>query len=163
MSAVYKVMEQMQKTQPRARNNGVMLLGFGFVLSMLLFLIAISGAWGGPPAPDPRQLPWLRMPTADNARIRGYHGAVITISLNEAGQWVADGHGVVTEQELHILLMRLRADVNPRRYSRYATTLRARIDADSSAKYLIQLYQLAKDCGFTRFSLAAWDIDEEGS
>ena len=142
MSAVYKVMEQMQKTRPRRLrgNREVMIVMGGIIVVGMLMLVNTLNKRLKADHLKARQAPaaLVNVGAPDSGA-----SLIISVSLNEHSEWVVAGHGVVTSEGLPEIFARKRAEADEQGVR---AIVMAQIEGEQPAKYFMELHRIAEDC-----------------
>lgn len=142
MSAVYKVMEQMQKTRPRRlRGNREVMIVMGciVVVGMLLLVSSLNERLKA----DNQRALKAQPPQVQMGAIEGENSLIVDVTLNTENQWVNADGVLMGEEDLLALFREKRNEANE---LGLRAVVRAQITADQPAKHFMELHRMAEAC-----------------
>ncbi|MDX1679692.1 MAG: hypothetical protein R3242_03080 [Akkermansiaceae bacterium] len=148
MSSIHKVLAEMEKTQPRRMMaNRVVMLVLGGIIIVGMFLVVgelNQSQTAGNEDMASSEHPEMEMAMATQANELPDEAISITVTLNRENQWVVADHGALGMDEMRVLLEQKSAQAEE---EGLPSVLRVRIAGDESARYLVEMHRLAKECG----------------
>lgn len=162
MSAVYKVLADMQKTKPRrVRVPGVVLLILAGLCITAVWMVSIQTGPQVGLKTDDRNHPRLRMPVAKYGHGHCHGpGPALVVSLSPEGQWVELENGVVSESRLREIMIERRDEFQAKGWH---SRVVVRIGANQSAHYLKRIHEISVECGMDELGLGTWSRDPRES